>query len=123
VSSNMHAGSPCYAAAELTWGVDHRGHAPDPTADAALRTGTWQIGVGNSLRGKTLGSTGTEGSVLRSRLWKSVRHATSWCGGARPSLERARRDGYAVARNKREFFASAEVISLHMRLVKETRGS
>jgi D-3-phosphoglycerate dehydrogenase len=38
------------------------------------------------------------------------------------SLERARRDGYAVARSKREFFESADVISLHMRLVKETQG-
>jgi D-3-phosphoglycerate dehydrogenase len=38
------------------------------------------------------------------------------------SLERARRDGYAVAQSKREFFESADVISLHMRLVRETRG-
>jgi D-3-phosphoglycerate dehydrogenase len=38
------------------------------------------------------------------------------------SLERARSDGYAVAESKRAFLESCDVISLHMRLVKETRG-
>jgi D-3-phosphoglycerate dehydrogenase len=38
------------------------------------------------------------------------------------SLERARSDGYAVAESKREFLESCDVISLHVRLVKETRG-
>ena len=33
------------------------------------------------------------------------------------SLERARRDGYAVAESKRAFLESCDVISLHMRLV------
>jgi D-3-phosphoglycerate dehydrogenase / 2-oxoglutarate reductase len=39
-----------------------------------------------------------------------------------PSLQRARGDGYAVAESKRAFFEACDVISLHMRLVKETRG-
>ena len=38
------------------------------------------------------------------------------------SLERARSDGYGVAESKRAFLGSCDVISLHMRLVKETRG-
>jgi len=38
------------------------------------------------------------------------------------SLELARRAGYAVAANKREFFEACDVISLHLRLVRETRG-
>src|SRR5262249_44106321 len=38
------------------------------------------------------------------------------------SLQRARGDGHAVAPSKRAFFESCDVISLHMRLVKETRG-
>ena len=38
------------------------------------------------------------------------------------SLERARADGYAVAESTRVFFKSCDVISLHMRLVKDTRG-
>jgi D-3-phosphoglycerate dehydrogenase len=38
------------------------------------------------------------------------------------SLQRARTDGYAVAQSKRAFFEACDVISLHLRLVKETRG-
>jgi len=38
------------------------------------------------------------------------------------SLQRARADGYAAAASKRAFFESCDVISLHMRLVPETRG-
>jgi D-3-phosphoglycerate dehydrogenase / 2-oxoglutarate reductase len=47
-------------------------------------------------------------------------HVLVWAGEA--SLQRARDDGYAVAQSKRTFFESCDVISLHMRLVKETRG-
>jgi D-3-phosphoglycerate dehydrogenase len=36
--------------------------------------------------------------------------------------ERARADGYAVARSKGAFFGECDVISLHMRLVEATRG-
>ena len=122
VSSNMHAGSPCYAAAELTWGLIIAAMRRIPQQMAALRIGTWQIGVGNSLRGKTLGiyGYGRIGSTVAGYGRAFGMHVLVW--GREASLERARRDGYAVARNKREFFASAEVISLHMRLVQDTRG-
>jgi D-3-phosphoglycerate dehydrogenase len=38
------------------------------------------------------------------------------------SLASARDDGYAPAPSREEFFADADVISLHMRLVDATRG-
>ncbi len=122
VSSNMHAGSPCYAAAELTWGLIIAALRQIPQQVAALRSGTWQIGVGNSLRGKTLGiyGYGRIGSTVAGYGRAFGMHVLVWAREA--SLERAQRDGYEVARSKREFFESADVISLHMRLVKETRG-
>jgi D-3-phosphoglycerate dehydrogenase len=55
VSSDQHAGSPSYAAAELTWGLILAAMRQIPRQMASLRAGTWQIGVGNSLRGNTLG--------------------------------------------------------------------
>src|SRR3954465_4058519 len=55
VSSNMHDGTPSYAAAELTWALVLAAMRQLPQQAAALRAGTWQIGVGHSLRGKTLG--------------------------------------------------------------------
>lgn len=122
VSSNMHADSPCHAAAELTWGLILAAMRRIPQQMAALRAGTWQIGVGDSLRGKTLGiyGYGRIGSVVAGYGNAFGMQVLVWAREA--SRERARRDEYAVARSKPEFFESADVISLHLRLVKETRG-
>src|SRR6266508_4104261 len=40
-----------------------------------------------------------------------------------PSMARARADGHAVAESRRSFFASSDVLSLHLRLVEATRGT
>src|SRR6187551_3450268 len=55
VSSHQHSGTPSYATAELTWGLILAAMRQIPQQMAALRVGKWQIGVGSSLRGKTLG--------------------------------------------------------------------
>src|ERR1700682_5352749 len=55
VSSDQHPGSPSYAAAELTWGLILAAMRQIPQQMRALQAGNWQIGVGNSLRGKTMG--------------------------------------------------------------------
>src|SRR5882757_8724420 len=66
VSSSQHAGTPSYAAAELTWGLVLAAMRQIPQQMAALKSGNWQIGVGHSLRGKTLGiyGYGRIGSVV-----------------------------------------------------------
>jgi D-3-phosphoglycerate dehydrogenase len=122
VSSDQHAGSPSYAAAELTWGLIIAAMRQIPQQMYALRAGTWQIGVGNSLRGKTLGiyGYGRIGATVAGYGKAFGMNVLVWARQA--SLERARRDGYSVAQSKRAFFESCDVLSLHMRLVKETRG-
>ena len=55
VCSNMHAGTPSYATAEMTWGLVIAAMRQIPQQMASLRAGTWQVGVGSTLRGKTLG--------------------------------------------------------------------
>ena len=55
VSSSQHPGTPCYAAAELTWGLVLAAARQIPQQMAALKTGRWQTGVGATLPGKTLG--------------------------------------------------------------------
>nr|MBP6706737.1 D-2-hydroxyacid dehydrogenase family protein [Achromobacter sp.] len=55
VSSNQHAGTPSYAAAELTWGLALAAMRQIPQQMKALQAGDWQIGVGRTLRGRTLG--------------------------------------------------------------------
>src|SRR6186997_830079 len=55
VSSDQHPGSPSYAAAELTWGLILAAVRHIPQQMRSLRAGHWQIGVGHTLRGRTLG--------------------------------------------------------------------
>src|SRR5246500_1962166 len=54
VSSNMHYGAPSYAAAELTWALVLAAMREIPQNVATLKAGIWQIGMGHTLRGKTL---------------------------------------------------------------------
>ena len=93
-----------------------------PSSAFALRTGTWQIGVGNSLRDRTLGiyGYGRIGATVAGYGKAFGMNVLVWAREA--SLQRARSDGYVVAQSKRAFFESCDVISLHMRLVQETRG-
>jgi D-3-phosphoglycerate dehydrogenase len=55
VCSNMHQGSPSYPTAEMTWALILAAARDLPQQVAALKAGKWQIGVGTTVRGKTLG--------------------------------------------------------------------
>jgi D-3-phosphoglycerate dehydrogenase len=122
VSSNMHADTPSYATAELTWGLVLAAARQIPQQMASLRSGAWQMGVGTTLRGKTLGvfGYGRIGSVVAGYARAFAMDVLVW--GREPSRERARRDGYAAAESKEAFFERCDVLSLHMRLVPATRG-
>jgi len=122
VSSNMHAGTPSYAAAELTWGLVLAAMRQIPQQAAALKSGVWQTGVGHTLRDKTLGifGYGRIGAVVAGYGTAFGMKVLVWAREA--SLERARADGYATASSKERFFADSDVVSLHMRLVEATRG-
>jgi D-3-phosphoglycerate dehydrogenase len=122
VSSSQHAGTPSYAAAELTWGLVLSAMRQIPQQVAAFKAGIWQTGVGQSLRGKTLGiyGFGRIGRVVADYGAAFGMRVLVWARAA--SRERARADGYEVAASKDAFFAECDVLSLHMRLVAATRG-
>jgi D-3-phosphoglycerate dehydrogenase len=122
VSSNMHSDTPSYAAAELTWALVMAGMRQIPQQVAAMKAGRWQMGVGDSLRGKTLGifGYGRIGSVVAGYGKAFGMKVLVWA--REDSLARARADGYATASSKDAFFEACDVISLHMRLVDATRG-
>src|SRR5215470_4446509 len=121
VSSNMHADTPSYATAELTWGLILAAARQIPQQMASLKAGRWQKGVGTTLRGATLGLYG----------WGRIAHVVAGYGRAfgmnvlvwarEASRQRAGEEGFAVAHSKAAFFADCDVISLHMRLVDATR--
>ena len=122
VSSDMHAGAPSFAAAELTWALVLAAMRRIPQQVNAMRAGRWQTDIGRTLLGKTLGILGY------GRIGKVVAGYGRAFGMrvlvlARPeSLERARADGYEIATSKRSFFEESDVLSLHLRLVDATRG-
>jgi D-3-phosphoglycerate dehydrogenase / 2-oxoglutarate reductase len=121
VSSSQHPGTPSYATAELTWGLVLAAMREIPQQMAALKAGKWQIGVGNTLRDKTLGiyGYGRIGSVVAGYGKAFGMKVLVW---ARPeTLAKARADGYATAPSKEAFFEQCDIISLHMRLVPATR--
>jgi D-3-phosphoglycerate dehydrogenase len=122
VSSSQHAGAPSYAAAELTWGLVLAAMRRIPQQMAALKAGKWQIGVGNSLRGKVMGiyGYGRIGAVVAGYAKAFGMDVLVWA--RRTSLARAGADGYVAARSKEAFFEECDIVSLHMRLVESTRG-
>jgi D-3-phosphoglycerate dehydrogenase len=122
VSSSQHAGTPSYAAAELTWGLVLAAMRQIPQQMAALKSGHWQIGVGHTLREKTLGiyGYGRIGAVVAGYGRAFGMKVLVWA--REPALAQARADGYVTAASKQEFFQQCDVLSLHMRLVDATRG-
>jgi D-3-phosphoglycerate dehydrogenase len=122
VSSSQHAGTPSYAAAELTWGLVLAAMRAIPQQMAALKSGHWQVGVGHTLRDKTLGiyGYGRIGSVVAGYGKAFGMKVLAWA--REPALAQARADGYATAASKQQLFEQCDVLSLHMRLVEATRG-
>ena len=122
VSSSQHPGTPSYATAELTWGLILASMRQIPQQLASMRRGEWQIGVGNTVRHKTIGLYGY------GRISKAVAEYATVFGlkvlvwAREESRARARADGYATAETKEAFFESCDILSLHMRLVDATRG-
>ncbi|MGZ8156348.1 MAG: NAD(P)-dependent oxidoreductase, partial [Burkholderiales bacterium] len=111
-----------FATAELTWGlvIAAMRHIPDQMA--RLKRGEWQSRIGRGLRGRTLGVYGY------GRIGKQVA-GFGKAFGMRVliwSREKARQDalgdGYEVARSRDALFEEADVLSMHVRLVPETRG-
>ncbi|MEM8731666.1 MAG: NAD(P)-dependent oxidoreductase, partial [Pseudomonadota bacterium] len=122
VSSNMHAGTPSYAAAELTLALMLASYRQIPSQVASIRAGTWQMGVGRTLRGRKLGLYGY-GRIARAvaeyaeAIGMKVSYWASEAGRAR-----AQADGAPLADSRHAFFADNDIVSLHVRLKPETKG-
>jgi D-3-phosphoglycerate dehydrogenase len=121
VSSNMHADTPSYAAAELTWALGLAAARQVPEQVNSLRSGNWQMGIGQTLRGRTLGihGYGRIGRTVAAYGNAFGMNVLIWAREA--SCQQAQADGYATAPNQRAFYETCDVVSLHMRLVPATR--
>jgi len=114
-------GSP-YAPAELTWGLVLAAVRRIPLEVARLKTGQWQTTIGTGLRGRTLGifGYGKIGSLVAGYGRAFGMRVLAW--GREGSLTRAQQDGFETAAGKEALFEQSDVLSLHLRLVDETRG-
>ena len=123
VSSSTMPGRPSYATAELNWGLIIAAFRRIPQEMAALKAGKWQTGtVGIGLRGKTLGiyGYGKIGAVVAGYGKAFGMSVLVW--GRETTIAKARADGYPIAASKEALFAESDVVSLHLRLIDETRG-
>ncbi|MEO8250544.1 MAG: D-2-hydroxyacid dehydrogenase family protein [Burkholderiales bacterium] len=126
-------GAP-FAAAELTWALVMAAARRLPQYISNLKHGAWQqsglksgtmppnFGLGTVLRGRTLGvwGYGKIGQLVAGYGRAFGMKVIVW--GSEASQKRALADGLEPAASREQFFALADVLSLHLRLADETRG-
>ncbi|HYH42061.1 MAG TPA: D-2-hydroxyacid dehydrogenase family protein [Burkholderiales bacterium] len=121
VSVARGVGNPS-APAELAWALILSSLRNIPAEVQRLKEGRWQGSVGVGLKGKTLGiyAYGRIGSMV-ARVGEAFGMRVV-CWGREGSTQRAREAGFEVAADRRTFFESADVVSLHLPMKPETRG-
>ncbi|MEM1361374.1 MAG: D-2-hydroxyacid dehydrogenase family protein [Pseudomonadota bacterium] len=120
--SNMHAGTPSYAAAELTWALILAAMRQLPAQMASVKAGRWMMGVGRSLRGRQLGLYGY-GRIAQAVAGyaRAFGMKVVWWS-SEEGRARAAADGEIVAPSREAFFATSDVVSVHVRLKPTTHG-
>jgi len=112
-----------HAVAELTWGLILAALRHIPHEVERMKQGEWQNTVGTGLHGKTLGlygfdlAAGIVGGVGRAFGMQVLCWEGPEPGG------KAREAGFDAPSSRDALFESADVVSLHIALNKETRGS
>jgi len=123
LSSFIGGSRPSYATAELNWALMIAAMRRIPQEMAAMKSGKWQAWpAGLGLRGRTLGifGYGRIGSVIADYGRAFGMNVLVW--GRETSLAKARADGFALAAGKAQLFEQSDVVSLHLKLIDDTRG-
>ena len=122
LSSNMIAGVPSYAAAEHTLALILASYRQIPQQTASIKSGNWQSGVGRTLRGRTLGLYGhgkIAGAVAQTA--KALGLKVQWWGSEQ-GRARALAAGETIAASREAFFATSDIVSVHVRMNASTKG-
>jgi len=123
------------ATAEFTWALMMAAMRRIPQYVASLKQGVWQqsglksasmppnFGLGMLLRGKVLGifGYGRIGQLVAGYGRAFGMNVRVW--GREASRARALADGLQVAVTREDFFAACDVLSVHLLLTEQTRGS
>src|SRR5262249_6117367 len=108
------------ATAELTWGLILSALRNLPFEVKRLQEGRWQSTLGTGVNGKILGiyAYGKIGSIVAAV--GEAFGARGGCWGREGATGRGRAAGVGVAESREEFFADADILSLHFPLNKNT---
>ncbi len=117
------------ATAELTWALVLAGSRHLLSYASLLRQGLWQQSaihpeqsrLGRVVNGRTLGIWGYGRIGQRIARYAQAFGMQVMIWGSNEGRARARSDGLMVAGSRADFFASADVLSLHLRLSDSTR--
>ena len=114
--------APNHAAAELTWALILAALRDLPGQMASAKAGRWQVGVGRSLRGKTIGiyGHGRIGRLVAGYAAAFGARVIWW--GSDAGRARAAAEGGEVAASRADFFAQSDILTLHLRLTQATTG-
>jgi D-3-phosphoglycerate dehydrogenase len=120
VAAGSHA-SP-YTVAEQTWAMILGSLREIPRETALMKNGGWRNRFSTGLKGKTLGvfGLGTIGKLVAATGASFGMRVLVW--GRDSSLAAARTAGYDTAASQHELFEQSDVLTLMVRLSKETRG-
>lgn len=120
IVAGTHA-SP-YTVAEHTWALILAALRRIPEDAALMKRGEWRRSLSLGLHGRTLGvfGLGTIGSLVAATGASFGMRVLVW--GREGTRAAAHRAGYAVADDQRALFRDSDVLSLNVRLSRETRG-
>ena len=114
-------GSPI-APTELAWALLMNTVRKIPQAIASMKEGKWQTNIGSTINGKTLGIWGYGKIGQRIAQYAKVFGAKVMVWGSEASQNKAVADGFQKSNSKKEFFETADIITLHLRLNENTFG-
>lgn len=114
-------GSPI-APAELSWALILNAQRKVPQAIADMKNGLWQTNIGKTLKGQTIGIWGYGKIGKKIAQYAKAFDMTVLVWGSEKSLANAKDDGCLIAEDKRSFFRTSDIITLHLRLVPDTHG-
>jgi D-3-phosphoglycerate dehydrogenase len=120
IAAGTHA-SP-YTVSEHTWTLILAALRRIPEEAALMKRGEWRRSLSLGLHGRTLGilGLGKIGGLVAATGATFGMRVLVW--GRQATRDVARRAGYSVAADQRALFRESDVLSLHARLVPETRG-
>jgi len=120
IAAGSHA-SP-HTVAEQTWAMILGSLREIPAETALMKRGGWRNRFSTGLKGRTLGvfGLGTIGALVAATGKSFGMRVLVW--GRENSLSAARAAGYDTAASQDELFEQSDVLTLMVRLTKETRG-